>query len=135
MDNLHAKSIAVVGVSANSEKYGYAIFRDLVNSGLRVFGVNPKGGFIQGRKIYPSLHNLPRVPDLVITVVKPDVTGQIVEECMRLGIKEIWMQPGSESEQAIHKAESAGIRITSNACFMLTNRIWKKEQRRDPQGL
>jgi len=43
--------------------------------------------------------NLKEKPQLVITVVSPSVTGKVVDDCIKLGIKEIWMQPQNRSKQ------------------------------------
>ncbi len=118
------KLVAVVGVSAREDKFGYKMFRDMLAAGYRVEGVNPRGGVIAGRKIFTSLKDIKPVPDLVITVVMPQVTNQIVDECRQLGIKEIWMQPGSESEAAIKKAEDYGINVTHDSCFMVQTGVW-----------
>jgi hypothetical protein len=115
--------IAVVGVSADEEKYGHRIFRDMLNAGYPVQGVNPKGGFVLGRRIYRDLEELGTKPELVITVVPPAVTERIVEDCGRLGIKNLWMQPGSESGLAALKAEKYGIK-TITACFMVQEGLW-----------
>lgn len=115
--------IAVVGVSGDASKYGHKIFRDLLNSGYPVKGVNPKGGFVLGRQIYRELAEIEKRPDLVITVVPPAVTEQVVETCNKLGIKQVWMQPGSESPAAFAKAREYGIEVTA-ACFMVQKGVW-----------
>ncbi|MCX7766580.1 MAG: CoA-binding protein, partial [Candidatus Sumerlaeia bacterium] len=114
-ENYKNKNIAVVGVSANPVKYGHKIFRDLIKAEFRVTGVNPGNGEVLNRKIYKTLKEIEPLPDLVITVVPPEITEKIVEECIELGIKEIWMQPGSESKRAIETAEQNGISVTHNA--------------------
>ncbi len=115
--------IAVVGVSDDASKFGHRIFRDLLKAGYPVKGVNPRGGFVHGNNIYKSLSEIEKRPDLVITVVHPAVTLQLVEECNKLGIKTIWMQPGSESQEAVRKAETYGIK-TISACFMVIKGVW-----------
>ncbi|MGC8999298.1 MAG: CoA-binding protein [Candidatus Bathyarchaeia archaeon] len=60
--------------------------------------MNPNVSEVLGDKCYPSLEALPVKPDVVDVVVPPKVTGAIVEKRKKLGIKKIWMQPGSESE-------------------------------------
>jgi predicted CoA-binding protein len=121
---LKEKTIAVIGVSDNEEKFGYKIFRDLLNNGFKVFGVNIRGGEVLGNKIYKNLKEIGAVPDLVITVVPPAVTERIVEESNELGVREIWMQPGSESEIAVQKARHYKMSVTFNACFMVQHGIW-----------
>lgn len=115
--------IAVVGVSADPHKYGHKVFRDLVGSGYNAVAINPRAEPVLGHTVYASLQNLPAVPDLVITVVPPAVTATIVEEAHALGVKHIWMQPGSESPEAVEKAKAYGMEATE-ACFMTLNGIW-----------
>jgi len=117
------KLIAVVGVSDDASKYGHKIFRDLLNAGYPVKGVNPRGGFVLGNNLYKSLTEIEPRPDLVLTVVPPAATALLVEECNKLGIKNIWMQPGSESTAALEKAKTYGIKTVS-ACFMRIKGVW-----------
>ncbi|MBA7683889.1 putative protein YccU [subsurface metagenome] len=123
MNNLkrnNKKIIAVVGVSKDEKKFGYKVFKDMIKKGQKVYGINPKADAILGRKIYSNIQDIPEKPDLVITVVPPEVTEKIVDDCISIGIKEIWMQPGSESEKAIKKAQDNKISVIYNACIMLT---------------
>ncbi|HUV80205.1 MAG TPA: CoA-binding protein, partial [Candidatus Bathyarchaeia archaeon] len=91
----------VIGVSENPKKYGHQVYKDLKEAGYTVYPVNPHIDEVLGDCCYPSLSDLPEKPDIVDTVVPPEVTERIVEECKVLGIDKVWMQPGSESEQAI----------------------------------
>ncbi len=116
---MREKVIAVVGVSRDEGKYGFKVFRDLMSKGMRVYGVNPNIDSLLGRKIYGRISEIPERVDIVVTVVPPEVTEKIVDECAQLGIGEIWMQPGSESERAIEKARRLGIRVTHSACIMM----------------
>ena len=114
------KIIAVVGVSKDEKKFGFRVFKDMIKKGEKVYGINPRADFILGQKIYSKIQDIPEKPDIVITVVPPEVTEKIVDDCISVGIKEIWMQPGSESEKAIKKAQDNGISVIYNACIMLT---------------
>ncbi|MDD5594456.1 MAG: CoA-binding protein [Candidatus Margulisbacteria bacterium] len=118
------KNITVVGVSHQPHKFGYRIFSDLISAGYKVSGVNPRGIEVLGYKMFKNLKEVTPVPEFVITVVPPSVTEQVVEDCKLIGVKEIWMQPGSESEAAIKKAEAAGIKVTFGACFMVAAGEW-----------
>lgn len=115
--------IAVVGVSGDASKYGHRILRDLLKAGYPAKGVNPRGGFVLGCNIYKSLAEIEKRPDIVITAVPPAVTLQVIEECNKLGIKEVWMQPGSESPAALEKARGYGIKAVA-ACFMASHGVW-----------
>ncbi len=119
MIELKDKVIAVIGVSKDESKYGFKVFKDIMSKNLRVYGVNPNADFVLNRKIYKKISEIPEKVDIVITVVPPKITEKIVDECKSLSIKEIWMQPGSESEEAIKKAENFGMNVTYNMCIML----------------
>ena len=116
--------IAVAGVSSREEKFGHKIFRDLIRAGYNVYGLNPAGVTVLGRRIFRDLSELPVKPDMVITVVHPRATEKIIDDCVKLGIKEVWMQPGSESAPAIERAQKVGIKVTHDACFMVYKGIW-----------
>ncbi|MHA1238098.1 MAG: CoA-binding protein [Candidatus Odinarchaeia archaeon] len=111
---------AVIGVSRNPEKYGYKVYKDLKNAGYEVYAVNPNVSEVLGDKCYPTLKDLPRKPDVVNTVVPPKITEKIVRECYKLGIDKVWMQPGSESEDAINFCKNHGIKVVHGICIMVT---------------
>ena len=117
-------NIALVGASNDPKKYGYKIFKDLLNSGHNVVGVNPKGKDILEQKIYKSLSEILTKPELVIIVVPPVVGISILKQCVKLGINNVWMQPGAESDEAIEYAKTTGLNLEVNSCFMLNQGIW-----------
>ena len=81
---LAQKVWAVVGASRDPERYGYKIFRTLLDAGYRVYPVNPSADEIAGQRAYPSLAALPEKPDVVDTVVPPAVTLTIAPRPFRL---------------------------------------------------
>jgi len=120
MNDPAGERYAVIGVSENQEKYGYKVFRYLVDQGYTVFPVHLDAGTIDGHKRYAYLKDIPETPTFVVTVVPPKVTEDIVRQCHALGIKKVWMQPGSESDAAIQYSKGNGMQVTANACIMLT---------------
>ncbi len=110
---------AVVGASNDPSKWGHRIFQQLRRQGYRVYPVNPRATEVAGETAYPTLSALPVVPDVVDTVVPPAVTEQVVAEAARLGIRRIWMQPGSESARAIEIGETAGMTVVHDACVLV----------------
>jgi len=117
---------AIVGASHDPAKFGNKIVRDLHNAGYVVYPVNPKGGEIGGVKVYPSLADLPEEPDVVDIVVPPAVTEKVVRQVKELGLPCVWMQPGSESEDAIRFCEENGIAVVHSACAMINKRTWEE---------
>ncbi len=110
--------IAVVGTTTNPKKWGYKIYKTLREIYPRVYAVNPKYARILDDRCYPDLKSLPERPDTVITVVPPDVTERVVKVCRDLGIRRVWMQPGSESKKAVDFCRKNGIECVFNACFV-----------------
>jgi predicted CoA-binding protein len=118
------KLIAVVGVSEKPDKFGYQIFNDLLGAGFKALAVGIRGGSVAGQTIYKSLKDLPSKPDIVLTVVPPVGTDKTVDDAIDLGIKEVWMQPGSVSETAVKKAKTAGMKVIDHGCFMVAHGVW-----------
>ncbi len=110
---------AVVGASRDPNRYGYRVLVALRKAGYRAYAVNPNADEVAGERAYPSLKDLPETPDVVDTVVPPAVTERAVVEAASLGIKRVWMQPGSESDEAIRLAEEHGMQVVHHACAML----------------
>ncbi len=116
--------IAVIGISADEEKYGHRIFRDLLGVNYTVVGVNPKGGEILGQKIYKSLEELPEKPELLLVVVPPDIGISVLQSAVVLGITDVWLQPGAESEELLRFAQENNLKLTHTDCFMVAHGIW-----------
>jgi len=111
--------IAVVGASNNPEKWGFRLYHHLKNDGFTVFPVNPRESSIGGEKCYPDIKYIPEKPDLVITVVKPEVTEKALEDLLFLGIRKVWMQPGSESRKAVLFCKEHGIEVVYGSCYVV----------------
>ena len=129
----HPGSIAVVGASRNPEKVGYGVFSNLLQAGFPgpVYGVNPGGGEILGRPLYPSIDAIPGPVDLGVFVVPPNAIlegiPRLAAKGMRAGIvisagfKEIG-GPGVALERSLREAAtSAGVRVLGPNCLGLIN--------------
>ena len=111
--------VAVVGASRHKEKFGYKIFHSLKNSGFKIYPVNPEADEVDNVKAYPSLSDLPEKPDVVVTIVPSTATEEVVKEANKLGVKKVWMQPGSESDKAIEYCEKNGISVAAKMCMVV----------------
>ncbi|MDE3058537.1 MAG: CoA-binding protein [Bacteroidota bacterium] len=110
---------AVVGVSRSRKKIGNTIFRAMKERGLRVHGVHLSRCEIEGERMLASVLDLDEAVHSVVTAVPPGVTSRVVEECAERGIGNIWMQPGSESDEAIRAATAHGIHVIYGECIIL----------------
>ncbi len=81
--------------------------------------MNPKGGTIEGLQAAGSLAQLPGKPYGVSIITPPAVTKRIAHEIVDLGIEQVWMQPGSESDSAILHLVSHGVNVIANGPCIL----------------
>jgi len=116
---LAGKRFAVVGASANREKYGNKVLRVYQQNKLDVVPVNPAGGEIEGLKAYPDLPSVRGPVNGISIVTPPDVTEQVVAQAVSAGIQNIWMQPGAESQAAIATAKEAGANVIAGGPCIL----------------
>jgi len=116
---LARQSYAVIGVSPNQQKFGWIVYQSLKARGVRVYAVNPKYPEVHGDPCYASLADLPETPEVVVTVVPPPRTRNVVQQALALGVRGFWMQPGSEDDEAIAAAEAAGAQVVHHLCIML----------------
>jgi len=115
---------AIVGASRDRSKYGNMVLRAFQQNGLVVFPVNPNADQVEGLKAYPNLAALPETVDGVCVITPPHVTDSIIEQAGRLRIKNIWLQPGAESEHGVQRATQLGMNVVSGGpCVLVALRF------------
>ncbi len=114
--------IAVVGVSADQQKYGYKVFFDLLAAGYKVYAVHPAAGEVNGQRRWPSLSSLPEKPDVVCLVVPPAVGEKVVRQAKAIGVDKIWLQPGADSPEIINYCQQHGLKVLAGVCIMVERR-------------
>jgi uncharacterized protein len=127
-DFLAQKKIAVVGVSDKRETGCNLAYTKFKENGYTVYAVNPRISVFQGEPSYPDLKSIPEKPDAVFILASPKVTEQIVEQCVDLGVKYVWMhcmmgtKPGlagnmtSVSQDAVRVCRENGIQVIPGSC-------------------
>ena len=113
------EALAVAGVSRHARGYGHEVWRRLQSKGIRAYPVNPKGDEVEGERLYATVKDLPEAVGGVVTVVPPERTLEVIQDCVEAGITRIWMQPGSESDEAIALAREKGMDVIANQCLLL----------------
>ena len=120
---LAGKRFAVVGASADRSKYGNKVLRCYKQNNLDVVPINPTASEVEGLTAYPNLAAAPGTFDGVSIITPPPVTERVVGDALLLGIKNIWMQPGAESDDAIQTAEAAGANVIAHGpCILVSLR-------------
>ena len=110
---------AVVGVSANRRKFGNAAYQTLKEKEFVVFPVHPHLSSVENDACYASVLELPGEVKSIVTVVPPPETLKVVEQCAAKGITAIWMQQGSQSPEAIARAQGLGMTVVHGECIMM----------------
>ncbi|WP_144794399.1 CoA-binding protein [Kocuria palustris] len=114
------RSIAIVGMSDKPSRASYFVATYLLSSSpYDVYFVNPVLDEVLGQKVYPSLAELPVVPDLVEVFRKDADLPGVAREAVDIGAKTVWMQLGSWNEEAARIAEDAGLDAVMDRCVKI----------------
>lgn len=112
-------AFAVVGVSANRRKFGNIIYRAMKERGFTVYPVHPALQMVEGEQCFHSIMDLPEQVKSIITVVPPKVTEDVLVDCVKKGIRTVWMQQGSESDGARDIARKYDIAVVHGQCLLM----------------
>jgi predicted CoA-binding protein len=115
----NAKSAALVGVSANPLRSSNFVAAYLVRTPLRMYPVNPMYEEVLGRKCYPSLSDLPEVPDIVDIFRRPSEIPGVVEQAIEIGARVVWFQLGLRHDEAAQMAVDAGLLVVQDRCLKI----------------
>ena len=112
-------TVAVLGASSDRAKFGNKAVRAHLAQGYDVYPVNPRGGEIEGLPAYERLADVPAEHLQRISVyLPPKVTLSLLEEIAAKGCDELWLNPGSESDELVARAGSLGLNVVQ-ACSIV----------------
>ena len=115
------RSIAVVGVSSKTSRPSYFVATYLLSSSCdyELWFVNPAETEILGHPVYPSLADLPVVPDLVDVFRRSDGLPDVARDAVAVGAKVFWAQLGLHNDEAVAIAHGAGLDVVTNRCLKI----------------
>jgi predicted CoA-binding protein len=114
-----AESVALVGVSANVLRSSNFVATYIARTHLRVYPVNPAYDEVLGLRCYPSLADLPEVPDIVDVFRRHEELPGVVDEAVAIGAKVVWFQLGLRHEEAARTAIEAGLEVVQDRCLKI----------------
>lgn len=114
-----ARTIAVVGLSADWFRPSYFAAQYMQEHGYRIIPVNPRYPEILGEKCYPDLHAIPEKVDIVDVFRKPADALPIAEDAVAIGARTLWLQIGVINEEAKRVAEAAGLTVVVDRCVKI----------------
>ena len=123
-DFLAQKRIAVAGVSRKAAGHGgNYVYTTLRKRGYEVFAVNPNADTVEGDPCFHTLADIPGGVDAVVIATNPSATGDVVAQCVALGVKRVWMHRsfggGSVDDTATKAGRDAGLTVIAGACPLM----------------
>lgn len=103
------KTVAIIGASQDRSKYGNKAVRAYIKQGWKVYPVNPAEKKIEGLKVYNSILDIKKKIDRVSIYLPPAIGIGIIEDVAKKEPKEVFLNPGTESEELIIAAKKLGI--------------------------
>jgi uncharacterized protein len=113
------KTVAIIGASTNRNKFGNKAVRAFLQQGYTVYPVNPTETEIEGLAAYKSISDLPVRPQMVSVYVPPAILKTVLPDIARKGCDELWLNPGTESDEILEQAEQLGLNVIQ-ACSIVS---------------
>lgn len=117
-DTRCVKTIAIIGASNDRNKFGNKAVRAFRQQGYEVFPVNPKEEMIEGLRAFKSIRDVPVRPQMVSVYLPPPVLIKVLPDIAARGCDELWLNPGTESDEVIAEAERLGLNVIQ-ACSIV----------------
>ena len=112
------KTIAIIGASADRSKFGNIAVRAFGRQGWSVFPVNPKEAQIENLPAFASIADVPVRPNLISVYLPPPVLLKVLPAIAARGCDELWLNPGTESDEVLAAAEKLGLNVIQ-ACSIV----------------
>lgn len=103
--------IAIIGASKDRTKYGNKAVRAYKELDNVVFPVNPHEKEIEGLPCYASVLDIPLDVDIASIYLPSEVGIKIVDDIIKKGIKKVYLNPGTESDEIINKLRLYGVEV------------------------
>jgi len=105
------KTVAIIGASTDRAKFGNKAVRAFQQQGYAVYPVNPKETEVEGLPAFKTIRDVPVRPQKVSVYLPPPVLLKILSDISERGCDELWLNPGTESDEVLAEAERLGLRV------------------------
>lgn len=112
------KTVAIIGASTDRNKFGNKAVRAFQQQGFVVYPVNPRETEVEGLPTYKTISDVPVRPQTVSVYLPPPVLVKILPEIAAKGCDELWLNPGTESDEVLAEAERLGLNVIQ-ACSIV----------------
>jgi uncharacterized protein len=105
-------TVAILGASADRSKFGNKSLRAHRDAGYTVYPINPKGGEVEGIPALTSIRDVPETRlDRISIYLPPPILLKSLPDIAAKGCEELWLNPGTESPEAIEEAKKLGLNV------------------------
>jgi uncharacterized protein len=111
-------SVAIIGASNDRSKYGNKALRAFQQRGYTVYPVNPNEPVVEGLPAYKSISDVPVRPEMITVYVRPAVLLKLLPDIAAKGCRELWLNPGTESDEVLELAERLKLNVIQ-ACSII----------------
>ena len=112
------KTVAIIGASNDSRKFGNKAVRAFQQQGYTVYPVNPNETEVEGIEAYKSIRDVPVRPFMISVYVPPQVLVKLLPDIAAKGCDELWLNPGTESDEVLAEAERLKLNVVQ-ACSIV----------------
>ena len=113
------KTVAIIGASSDRAKFGNKAVRAFRQQGYTVYPVNPKETAVEGLPAFKSVKDVPGKLDMISVYLPPPVLLKVLPDIAAKGCDELWLNPGTESDEVLAEAERLGLNVIQ-ACSIVS---------------
>ena len=114
-----SRKLAIAGVSRDPKKFGYAVMNKLKETGFTIFLVHPEVDILYGEPCYRNVSLLPENIDGMLILTPKTETLGVVEETIKKGIPNIWIQQMSETRESVQYAQNNKVNLIAGQCILM----------------
>lgn len=121
-----AKTIAVVGLSANPERTSYQIAKEMQKHGYKIIPVNPTVDEVLGEEAYDSLLDIDEPIDIINIFRRPEYLPDIAKAAVQTDCKVFWAQQGIKNEAAYNYLNKHDFTVIMDLCIKVVHSVLVK---------
>ena len=112
------KTVAVIGASSNRDKFGNKALRAFAKRGYTVIPINPTEKEVEGHRAFASVLDVPDAIDLATLYVPPSAGVRVMDDLVKKGVPEVWLNPGADDRTVVERAQTLGLK-TVRQCSII----------------
>ena len=112
------KTVAVIGASSNRQKFGNKALRAFAQRGYTVVPINPTEAEVEGHRAFASVLDVPGTIDMATLYVPAPVGVRVMDDLVKKGVAEVWLNPGADDRTVIEKARSLGLKTVQHCSII-----------------